>query len=286
VEIGIVTFCTEDTGSPSELATEIEHRGFESLFLTDHTHIPVSRATAYPEVYGGGELPDYYSRTHELFVALTHAAAATSVLRVGTGICLVGQRDPIVTAKAVATLDSLSGGRLAAFGVGFGWNRDELEAHGTDFAHRREITRDRVALMRRLWDDDVAQYEGEYARLAPSWSWPKPTRPPRVYLGGGGPTTMRHAAEWADAWYPVFRADDPTMERSLAKFWSIVDDVGRDRDTIGIACASVPGDPRILEGLQGHGVERVTLWLEPQPLDGARVELDRLALLLPAFARN
>jgi probable F420-dependent oxidoreductase len=284
VNIGVVSFCTDKTLSPGQLAREVEDRGFESLFMTDHTHIPVSRVTDYPDVYGGGELPDFYRRTHDLFVSLSYAAASTSTLKVGTGICLVPQRDPIATAKAVASLDSLSGGRLAAFGVGFGWNRDELEAHGTDFKTRREVARDRVEVMRSLWRDETASYDGEYARLAPSWAWPKPTSVPRVYLGGGGPTTMRHAAEWADAWYPVIRGDDPTMENTYPKFWQIVDEVGRDRSTIGIACASVPGDAHVLDRLQDQGVERVTLWLDPQPPDGALRELDNLAKLLPTFA--
>jgi probable F420-dependent oxidoreductase len=284
MKIGVVSFCTEETLSPPQLAVEVEQRGFESLFMTDHTHIPVSRVTDYPDVYGGGELPDFYKRTYDLFVGLSFAAAATSTLKLGTGICLVGQRDPIVTAKEVASLDSLSGGRLAAFGVGFGWNRDELEAHGTDFKRRREITRDRVAIMRQLWTEEVASFDGEHARLAPSWAWPKPTSPPRIYLGGGGPTTMRHAAEWADVWYPVNRADDPTMENTFPKFWSIVDELGRDRSTIGIACASVPGDPHVLDRLREQGVERVTLWLDPQGPDAMLRDLDELAKLLPVFA--
>ena len=146
MKIGVAAFCTDETLSPAQLAVELEQRGFESLFITDHTHIPVSRVSDYPDVYGGGELPEFYKRTHDVFVALSFAAAATSTLNLASGVCLVGQRDPIVTAKAVASLDALSGGRLAAFGVGFGWNRDELEAHGTDFKRRREVTRDRVAV--------------------------------------------------------------------------------------------------------------------------------------------
>jgi probable F420-dependent oxidoreductase len=284
MKIGVVTFCTQDTLSPQRLAAEVEQRGFESLFLTDHTHIPVSRVTAYPSVYGGGELPEFYKRTYDVFVALSFAAGATTTLKLGTGICLVAQRDPIVTAKEVASLDTLSGGRIAAFGVGFGWNRDELEAHGTDFARRREITRDRVAVMRQLWAEDVASFEGKYVQLAPSWAWPKPATPPRVYLGGGGPTTMRHAAEWADGWYPVIRPDDPTMEQTIPKFWAIVDDLGRDHSTIGIACASVPGDAHVLEKLREQGVERVTLDLAPREPDAQLRALDRLARLLPVFA--
>ena len=205
MKIGVAAFCTGNAES-AQLAVEVEQRGFESLFITDHTHIPVSRVTDYPDVYGGGELPDFYKRTHDVFVALSFAAAATSTLKLASGICLVGQRDPIVTAKAVASLDALSGGRLAAFGVGFGWNRDKLEAHGTDFKRRREMTRDRVAVHAPAVDRGGRELRWRARRLAPSWAWPKPTSPPRIYLGGGGPTTMRHAAEWADVWYPVNRS--------------------------------------------------------------------------------
>ena len=228
MKIGPVSFCTGETLAPNALAVAVEERGLRSLFLTDHAHIPVSRATGCPDVYGDGELPEFCKRTYDLFVGLSFVAAATSKLEVGTGICLGGQRAPIVTAKEVASRDPLLGGRLAAFGVGFGWHRNELEAHGTDFRSRREIARDRIELMRALCRDEAASLEAEHTSLKPSWAWPKPSSEPRVYLGGGGPTTMRHAAEWADVWYPVIREDDPTVEKDFRKFRSVVDEVGRD----------------------------------------------------------
>lgn len=285
MKIGIATFSTEETLSPARLAREVEDRGFESFFLTDHTHFPTWRAPSHPKAYGGGVLPDYYKRTYDPFVGLSFAAAATTRLRVGTAVCLVAERDPIVTAKEVASLDVLSGGRLAAFGVGFGWNRDELEAHGGDFKNRREVVRDRVQLMRRLWTDEVASYEGEHAHLAPSFAWPKPTTSPRIYLGAVGPKAMRHAAEWADVWYPPIIPDYPTLEQRIQEFWRIVDELDRDPDTIGIAFASVGrGDLQWLDRMREHQPERVVLLLEPQTPDRQLRELDDFARLIPEFA--
>src|SRR6266566_2524000 len=157
-------FATDQVMRPDELARAAEERGFVSLYVPEHTHIPVSRRTPPPS--GDAVLPDYYKRAFDPFVAMAMAAAATERLRVGTGICLVAQRDPIVTAKAVATLDHLSGGRFT-FGIGFGWNADELEHHGVEMRHRRAVVRERVLAMQRLWTDDEASFDGEFVQLAP-----------------------------------------------------------------------------------------------------------------------
>jgi len=178
---GVTMFVTDRSMSATALARAAEERGFDSLYLPEHTHIPTSRKTPYPL---GDTLPDEYKRTIDPFVGLAAAAAVTTKLRLGTGICLVAQRDPIITAKEVASLDMTSGGRFV-FGIGVGWNEDEAVDHGIDFAKRRSIVRDRVLLMQRLWADDVAEYEGTYAKLPPSWAWPKPVQKPRppVYYG-------------------------------------------------------------------------------------------------------
>lgn len=264
MELGVVNFFTDDGPHPVEFAQAAEGYGFESLFLPEHTHFPLSRKTPYPAVYGGGELPRYYLRIHDQIVTLSVIAARTQTLRLGTGCCLLAQHDPISKAKELATLDHLSDGRLIC-GVGFGWNVDEAEAHGVLWKKRFSIVRDKVQVMRALWTQEEASYKGPEASLAASWSWPKPKQPggPRIYLGGAGPTTMRHAAEWADAWYVVPPRDDPTLERLLPKFWRIVEEAGRDPKTMGVAVAGAPPDPRVLEKYAEQGVERATLRIGP-----------------------
>jgi probable F420-dependent oxidoreductase len=260
MKIGAVHFFTDYGPNPVEFAQAAEAAGFESLFLPEHTHFPVARKTPYPASYGGGELPKFYLHTLDQIVTLSMIAAKTSDLMLGTGICLLAQHDAIAKAKQLATLDFLSGGRVIC-GVGFGWNVDEAEAHGVVWKNRFGILRDKVAVMRALWTQDIASYEGQHASVAPSWSWPKPEQPggPKIYLGGAGPTTMRHAAQWADTWYVVPPPDDPTLEQRLPQFWQMVDEVGRDRNSIGVAIASAPADPRVLEKYQQQGIERVAL---------------------------
>src|SRR5438477_9837076 len=184
MRFGVTIFATDQTISPSEVAREAEARGFRSMYLPEHTHVPTSRRTR--PATGDAELPEEYKRTLDPFVALTAAAAVTTTIRLGTGVCLVAQRDPIVTAKEVATLDLLSGGRVT-FGIGFGWNHEEMESHGVEPERRRDIAREKTLTIKRLWADDVASFHGEYVHLEPSWSWPKPTqRPgPPVLIRGG-----------------------------------------------------------------------------------------------------
>src|SRR5690242_12973735 len=175
MRFGVTMFMTDTTMGPVELARAVEERGLHSLYVPEHTHIPTSRRTPPPT--GDAELRDEYKRTLDPFVALAMAAAATDRILVGTGICLVAQRDPIVTAKEVATLDALSGGRFM-FGIGFGWNEDEIASHGVTMKQRRDIARENVLTMQALWRDDVAEFEGEHVHLAPSWAWPKPAQRP------------------------------------------------------------------------------------------------------------
>src|SRR5205814_9965333 len=200
MDFGVMMFPTDDAVALDELARMAEDRGFESLFFPEHTHIPASRETDYP---GGGELPAMYSHTHDPFVALAIAAAATERLLIGTGICLVIERDPITTAKEVASLDQLSGGRFL-FGVGAGWNREEMENHGTDPGRRFGIMRERIEAMKAIWTEDEAEYHGRYVDFDPIRSWPKPAQEPHppVLVGGAGEKVLDRVLRSGDGWLP------------------------------------------------------------------------------------
>lgn len=203
MKYGVTMFPTDRSIGIVELAHAVEERGFHSLWVPEHTHIPTSRVTPPPT--GDEVLPEWYLRCLDPFVALSAAAAATQHLRLGTGICLVAQRDPIVTAKAVASLDLISGGRFS-FGIGFGWNVDEMEDHGVPYKERRAIAREHVLAMQQLWANDEASFAGEQVQFSTSWSWPKPVqRPwPPVLLGGAaGPKLFAHIAEYGDGWIPI-----------------------------------------------------------------------------------
>ncbi len=231
MRLGVTMFATDQAMAIGDLARAAEERGFSSLYVPEHTHIPTSRATPAPT--GDAQLPDQYSRTLDPFVALTAAAAATGRLRVGTGIALVAQRDPIVTAKAVATLDWLSGGRFT-FGIGFGWNREEMADHGVEYARRRAIVREKVLAMRRLWEDDEASFTGEHVRVEPSWAWPKPVQRPRlpVLIGGAaGPKLFAHVVEYADGWIPIGGGG---LTKALPELRRTAEDAGRDPDELEV----------------------------------------------------
>ena len=225
MELGILAFATDQAMRPDQLALTVEDRGFESMWVTEHTHVPTSRATPWP---GGSELPEYYKRTLDPFVALTSAAAATSRLRIGTGICLVAQHDPIVLAKSVASLDLLSDGRFL-FGIGVGWNVEEMASHGVDAKRRRSLVREKVLAMRRLWTDDVASFHGEFVDLPPSWMWPKPIQhphPPIILGGAGGPVRVRHVIEYCDGWMPIHGRRD--VVAAIAELRAAAEDAGSD----------------------------------------------------------
>lgn len=256
MEVGVYTFATDRDMSPARIAAEVEARGFDALMLPEHSHIPARRTTPYPVTYGGGVLPDFYQRTHDPFVALSFAAAATTRIRIGTGICLLALRDAVHTAKAAASLDVLSGGRFI-FGVGFGWNADEFPTHGASFEDRHAVVQEKIELIRRVWLDDEAAYNGDHVRLEPSWCWPKPIQRPHppIYLGGNGPLTMRHAAHWADAWYPTGPLADPNLEASAPRFRTLVEEAGRDPSAVRVAVAPAAVDEQRLEAFAANGVD-------------------------------
>ena len=271
MDFGVAVFPTDETADPATIARLTEERGFESLFFTEHTHIPVSRRTPYPP---GGELPREYSRIHDPLVALSFAAAATTTLKLGTGVMLIAQRDPIVTAKAIASLDLLSGGRVL-LGVGAGWNEEEMEDHGVEPGRRFGRVRESIEAMRALWSADEASYAGEHIAFDASWSWPKPLQPggPPVLLGGNGKRVLERVVRYADAWYPNFLADDDKMIARLDKLRALGEQAGRGALPTTLQLA--PTEPERLERLEAAGVTRVVWYLPPRDRAAIERSLDR-----------
>jgi probable F420-dependent oxidoreductase len=273
---GVTMFATDQSMDILELAIEVEGRGFDGLFLPEHTHIPVSRRTPPPT--GEAELAEEYKRTLDPFVALGAAAAVTDRIRLGTGIALPAQREPIVTAKAVATLDHLSGGRFV-LGVGFGWNEDELADHGVNMADRREVAREVVLAMQALWASDVAEFDGDHVHIAPSWSWPKPIRGrvPVLFGGAPGPKLFAHIAEYADGWMPIGGAG---LTRAIPELRRVVADAGRDPSALEIVpFGSIP-DPGKLDHFASIGVTECIFRLPSAPRDVVLRVLDKWTHLL------
>ncbi len=280
IALGALIFPTDLSIRPDVVAREAEARGLESIWFPEHTHIPVSRRTPWP---GGAELPQEYLRTYDPFVALTAAAAVTTELKVATGICLVAQRDPIVLAKEVASLDRLSGGRFL-FGIGVGWNVDEMEDHGVDPGHRRAIVREKVLAMKGLWTQEQAGFEGQHVRFSPSWSWPKPVQPPHppVIMGGaGGPVTFRHVAEYCDGWMPIHGRRN-VFER-LPDLRAACEAAGRDPASVELGVFGVPPQEDVVESYAEAGMRRVVLGLPSAPADHVLPVLDRHAELVKRF---
>jgi probable F420-dependent oxidoreductase len=265
VDFGVGYFATHDGLSPGAIARLVEERGQESLFFPEHTHIPASRETAYP---AGGELPRKYSHTYDLFVALTAAVAATSKLRVASGICLVTERDPIVTAKEVASVDALSGGRLE-FGVGAGWNREEMLNHGTDPRTRMALMAERVEAMKAIWTHDEASYHGSYVDFERIWSWPKPAQRPHppVLVGGNGATVLDRVLRFGDAWLPNNTGED--LLARARELWA------RAERPIEVMVMGAPAKPKVLDEFEQAGVRRVVRWLPSAGLAPVERALER-----------
>src|SRR5712692_9750648 len=225
MKFGITMFPTDYAIDPVSLGRAVEERGFDSLFFPEHTHIPASRSTPWP---AGADLPKEYWHTHDPFVALGAVAAVTSKLLLGTGICLVIERDPITLAKEVASLDFISGGRVI-LGVGGGWNAEEMENHGTDPNTRWGLMRERIAAMKEIWTKDDAEYHGEHVDFDPIWSWPKPVQKPHppVYVGGMGAHTLQRVVEYGDAWMPIPMPGDTSLGDRIQKLQRMASDAGR-----------------------------------------------------------
>jgi probable F420-dependent oxidoreductase len=251
MEIGVATFPTHDSMGPAELGRLAEEHGYESLFFTDHTHIPASRLTPYGS---GGPLPRKYLHTYDLFVALTAAAVVTTKLRVGSGVCLVIERDPIQTAKEVASIDHLSGGRFE-FGVGAGWNREEMANHGTDPRTRMTVLRERVEAMKQIWTTDEASYSGKYVNFERIWSWPKPAQRPHppILVGGGGPNVLDRVLAFGDAWFPNYISDDVLGRAAQLR--------ARADRRIDLMVMGIPAEPKEIEAFEEAGFQRIVHWL-------------------------
>ena len=277
MQFGIAIFATDYAIRPDELAREIEQRGFESLWLPEHTHIPANRRTPYP---AGGDLPKEYWHTYDPFVALTAAAIATATLRVATGICLLIERDPITTAKEVASVDMLSGGRFV-FGIGGGWNAEEMENHGTEYKKRWRLLRERVLAMKEIWTKDEAEFHGEFVNFDKLWSYPKPTQKPHppILMGGDGQTTFDRVIEFCDGWMPIgFRMDN--LPEKIATLRRRAEAAGRDPNTISISIFGANPDKAALEQLEGLGVERAIFFVPPAERDVVMPLVDKYSVFI------
>ncbi|MGW1675521.1 LLM class F420-dependent oxidoreductase [Streptomyces sp. NPDC002324] len=264
MRISVTIFLTDETITPTRLARELEQRGFAGLYLPEHTHIPVERTTPYP---AGGDLPREYGRTLDPFVALGQAAAVTEGLGLGTGITLVAQHDPIDLAKQIATVDHLSGGRLT-LGIGYGWNVEEAADHGVAWRTRRELVRDRMALMRALWAEEPTAYEGEFGSVRASSAYPKPVRKPRgpvvgprTLIGGAaGPKLFAHIAEYADGWLPIGGRGLGEALPVLRAAWT---DAGRDPAGLQVVPYAVQPSAGKLAYYAELGIEEAVVQLPP-----------------------
>ena len=256
MRVGVSYFPTDYGIDIRELARAAEERGFDSLFLPEHTHIPKSRRTPFP---GGGDLPKAYSHTHDPFVALSFAAAATRRILLGTGICLIPQRDPIVTAKCVASLDQLSNGRFV-FGIGGGWNVDEMENHGARYETRFKLMRERILAMKALWTDEEAAFHGEMVNFDAVWLYPKPMQQPHppILLGGSSDYTLKRVVEFCNGWFPIARPGFKPKE-AIGRLRRVASAAGRDFSTLTISVFGAPADNAALTEYRDAGIHRAVL---------------------------
>ncbi|WP_216205917.1 LLM class F420-dependent oxidoreductase [Amycolatopsis aidingensis] len=275
MKFGATTFVTADGIRPDRLGPALEERGFDSLFIAEHSHIPASRESPYPM---GGELPGVYYRSLDPFVALTAAAGTTTDLRLGTGIALLVQRDTIHTAKEVASLDTLSGGRVI-FGVGVGWNKEEMRNHGTDPRTRGALMDEQLEALKIIWREEQAEYHGKYVDFDPIFSWPKPVQRPHppIYIGGNSPAALARVATHGDGWLP-FAVSDPAEIRPQ------LDLLAEHTEKAEVTVSGVDSANRaVIDGYAEAGVQRATFVLRPQPEGEVLRQLDGLAEIVAAY---
>jgi len=274
---GITMFPTDYAMQPVALAQAVEERGFDSLFFPEHTHIPVSRKTPFP---GGGDLPEMYWHTHDPFVALGACAAVTSTIRLGTGICLVIERDPITLAKEVASLDMISNGRVV-LGIGAGWNREEMENHGANYPKRWHVVREKVLAMKTIWTEEEPEFHGEHVDFDPIWSYPKPVQAggPPVWIGANSKWVFDRVAEYADGWMPIGGLGSGNMERMTEALAAR----GRKIEDLELALFGAPTDTEQLKGRIEQGFDELIFNLPPEPAEDVVPRLDKLAALVKSI---
>jgi probable F420-dependent oxidoreductase len=268
---GVMMFATDYAIQPVELARATEERGLDSLFFPEHTHIPTSRKSPWP---GGAELPMEYSHTHDLFVALTAAAAVTKRIKLGTGICLVIERDPILMAKEVASLDVISGGRVV-LGIGGGWNAEEMENHGTDFKRRWRLLRERVLAMKEIWSKDKAEFHGEFVNFDPIWSWPKPVQRggPPILLGSEAKKCFERVVDFCDGWIPINRKGDQ-LKTGVQQLREEAKRAGRRFEDLQLGVFGVPPKADFAKQLLDWGFSHLIFGLPPAKADKVLPMLD------------
>ncbi len=276
MKFGGAMFFTDYSMSAAELAQALEERGFESVWAPEHSHIPVSRKTPYP---GGGDLPKEYYDAMDPFVTLTAAGAATKSLKLGTGVLLVQQRDVIQTAKLVASIDQVSNGRFL-FGVGGGWNQDEMENHGTVYPSRFKRMRESVEAMKEIWTKTKAEYHGEFVNFDPMMAWPKPVQKPHppVIVGGAWPHAARRAIRYGDGWIPLVGRND--LPNVLPEFKKMAQEAGRDPSSIELTAWGAPDDADAIKRFADLGISRVVTTFRPEKTDAVMPAIERWTKLM------
>ncbi len=281
MKIGITLFATDYAMRPDDLARACEERGFESIWFPEHTHIPASLHTSPPM---GGTTPRYLWHLHDLFVTLMAAAAVTKTIKIGSGICLVVERDPITLAKEVASVDQLSNGRLL-FGIGAGWNVEEMENHGMPFQHRWKVLRERIEALKEIWTKEEAEYHGEFVNFDPIWSYPKPVQKPHppIILGTLSAKGLNRVVDYCDGWIPVgARIDD--LPAAIKDLHARAEQAGRKPSDVPVSIFSAPDDEAVLGQYQDMGIERAVLGVPSKGEDVILPLLDTYAALLEKFA--
>jgi probable F420-dependent oxidoreductase len=281
MKFGVSIFFTDYSMGPAELAVAAEERGFDIVWAPEHSHIPVSRKTPFVL---GGDLPKRYYDVMDPFVTLTAAAMATKTIRIGTGVCLVAQRDPIQTAKLVASIDQISGGRFV-FGIGNGWNQDEMENHGTAYATRHKRARENIEAMKAIWTQSKAEYHGEFVNFDPMMTWPKPVQKPHppILVGGAFPYSARRAVRYADGWMPQVTAANPTpLSELIPRFRQMCAEAGRDPNAMGIYIGGQAPDLDLARRYHDLGVDCMSTSLPSEKAETILPMLDKWVALMRA----
>src|SRR5438105_7135342 len=277
MQFGAAMFFTDYSMRPADLAQALEAHGFESVWAPEHSHIPTSRRSPFA---GGGELPKQYYDVMDPFVTLAAAAAVTTTIKIGTGVCLVTQRDPIQTAKLVASIDQVSAGRFL-FGIGGGWNAEEMEDHGTEFTSRFKKMREQVLAMKEIWTRSTAEYHGDIVHFSPMMTWPKPVQKPHppILVGGAFPWAARRAIRYGDGWFPIAGSGRADPLEYLPRFRQMAQEAGRDPKSLPVTLRGAPEDPDMLKRYRDLGVVRVNFPVPPAKAEEVLPILDRVAKL-------